>query len=117
MQQVRLYSGEDGESHMEDIENLFGPGGLQDAPRQAAAEVVFIGGSGESSIDWHTAPRRQYLLYLNGHTEIEVGSGDVRSFGPGDVLLAEDRTGRGHLTRSWGDDRRIVFVPLAENDH
>ena len=116
MQQIRLYSGDDGESHMEDIDNLFGPGGLQEAPRQAAEEVIFVGGSGETSLDWHTAPRRQYLLYLNGYTEIEVGSGEVRRFQPGDVLLAEDLTGRGHLTRSWGDDRRIVFVPLSDDE-
>ena len=116
MQQVRIYSGDDGESHMEDIDGLFWSGGLDGAPHQAAAEVTFLAASGETSIDWHTAPRRQYLLYLNGHTEIEVGSGEIRRFGPGDVLLAEDLTGRGHLTRSWGDDRRVVFVPLADEE-
>ena len=116
MQQVRLYSGDDGESHKEDIQGLFDGGGLQNAAATAAAEVVFVGGSGETSLDWHTAPRRQYLLYLSGNTEIEVASGDIRRFGPGDVLFAEDLTGRGHLTRSWGEDRRVVFVRLADDD-
>ena len=116
MQQVRLYSGDDGESHMEDIEGLFYGGGLPNAPAVAAAEVVFLGGSGEASLDWNTAPRRQYLLFLSGNTEIEVGSGDVRRFGPGDVLLAEDLTGRGHLARVSGDDRRVIFVRLADDE-
>jgi hypothetical protein len=75
---------------------------------------MFSGGSGESAIAWHPAPRRQYLLYLNGFTEIEVGSGEIRRLGPGGLLLAEDLTGRGHLTRSWCDDRRVVFIPLAD---
>ena len=114
MRAVRLFSGNDGESHMEDIEDLFAMGGLAQAMRHRAAEIIFVGGSGAQDLDWHTAPRRQYLLYLAGHTAIEVANGDIREFGPGDVLLAEDLTGHGHLTRSWGDDRRVVFVPLAD---
>ena len=114
MQAIRLYTGKDGESHFEDIPDLFSSGGLQQAMHQKAAEVIFTGGSGQNSLDWHTAPRRQYLLFLNGHTEIEVGDRSIRRFGPGDVLLAEDLTGHGHLTRTWGDDRRVVWVPLAD---
>lgn len=115
MQAVRVYSGDDGESHLEDIPGLFASADLQQAMRQRASEIIFLGGSGSRDLGWHTAPRRQYLVFLSGHSEIEVGDGTVRRFDPGDVLLAEDLTGRGHLTRSWGEDRRVVFVPLAED--
>jgi hypothetical protein len=43
-----------------------------------------------------------------------VGDGTVVRVGPGDVLLAEDLTGRGHVTRSIGSGPRFyAIVPLA----
>jgi quercetin dioxygenase-like cupin family protein len=63
--------------------------------------------------DYHPAPRRQYVITLAGQVEIETGDGTVRRFGAGDVMLAEDNTGRGHITRVVGDQRRhYVFIPL-----
>ncbi len=45
--------------------------------------------------------------------EIAVGDGTSRRFGPGDVMLAEDLTGRGHTTRVHGNEQRIsVVIPL-----
>jgi hypothetical protein len=39
----------------------------------------------------------------------------VRRLGPGDILIAEDRTGQGHATREVGPAARVsIFVPLAE---
>jgi quercetin dioxygenase-like cupin family protein len=65
-------------------------------------------------LDWHCAPRRQYSITLSGQAEIEVGDGTVVRVGPGDVLLAEDLTGRGHLTRSVGSAPRFyAIVPLT----
>ena len=43
---------------------------------------------------WHTAPRRQWCITLSGSVEIGIGNGTVKTFGPGDVFLAEDTTGR-----------------------
>jgi len=65
-------------------------------------------------LDWHCAPRRQYSITLSGQAEIEVGDGTVVRVGPGDVLLAEDLTGRGHVTRGVGTTPRFyAIVPLA----
>jgi quercetin dioxygenase-like cupin family protein len=55
--------------------------------------------------DWHNAPRRQYVLTLEGEVEIGLGDGTVRRFGPGHVALAEDPTGQGQTTRV-GSKRR-----------
>jgi quercetin dioxygenase-like cupin family protein len=64
-------------------------------------------------LDWHCAPRRQYSITLAGQAEIEVGDGTVVRVGPGDVLLAEDLTGRGHVTRAVGAAPRFyAIVPL-----
>jgi quercetin dioxygenase-like cupin family protein len=55
------------------------------------------------SIGWHNAPRRQFVVLLEGKEEIEIGDGTKRQFGPGDILLVEDTTGRGHKVRIIDD--------------
>ena len=63
--------------------------------------------------DWHPAPRRQYLVVLSGRVEFEVGDGTKRQFGLGEVILAEDITGQGHITRVIGKEpRSLILVPL-----
>ena len=65
-------------------------------------------------LDWHCAPRRQYSITLSGAAEIQVGDGTVVRVGPGDVLLAEDLTGQGHITRVVGVEPRLyATVPLT----
>jgi hypothetical protein len=50
----------------------------------------------------------------SGQAEIEVGDGTVARVGPGDVVLAEDLTGQGHVTRVVGDQPRLyAIVPLV----
>jgi len=50
---------------------------------------------------------------LEGKVDIEIGDGTVRRFGPGDILLAEDTTGRGHISRAVaGEPRRSIFITL-----
>ena len=65
-------------------------------------------------VDWHNAPRRQYVITLAGAVEIGLGDGSVHRFGPGEGILAEDLTGKGHTTRAVGNEPRItVTIPLA----
>ncbi len=114
MKIIRLYTGHDGESHFEEIEMEFKPmGDAETTSLQAAAGIVFRRAPAGHILDWHPAPRRQYVMTLSGQGEIEIGDGMVRRFGPGDVLLAEDVTGRGHITRVVGSQPRVyVTVPL-----
>jgi quercetin dioxygenase-like cupin family protein len=63
--------------------------------------------------DWHNAPRRQYVIPLAGAIEIGLGNGSVHRLGPGDGILAEDLSGKGHTTRAVGNDTRVVVIPLA----
>jgi hypothetical protein len=108
----RLYSGDDGESHMEELD-------LADHPElsnlHGATGIVFKSYPADHFSDFHTAPRRQYVINIAGENEIELGDGTVYRFGPGHVMLAEDLTGRGHITRVVGGKPRIsAQVPLAE---
>ena len=58
--------------------------------------------------DWHNAPRRQYVITLEGEVEIGFGAGTTHRFGAGHVTLAEDLTGKGHTTRVVGNKRRLT---------
>jgi len=65
--------------------------------------------------DWHTAPQRQYVITLSGRGEIEVAGGKKIALEPGHIELAEDLTGKGHITRAIGsEDRVTLWLPLAD---
>jgi hypothetical protein len=115
MKITRIYSGSDGESHFEDIEvPLIDRGGIgRISQLEGATGVVFRETDGDYDYDFHNAPRRQYVINLDAPVEIEVGDGTRRVLGPGEILLAEDTTGRGHISRSVdGRPRRSLFVTL-----
>ena len=51
-----------------------------------------------------------------GPVEIEIGDGTRRVFHPGEILLAEDTTGQGHISRAVnGQPRKSLFIPLIRN--
>jgi len=114
MRIVRLYTGKDGESHFEEIDAAFEKmGDTETTALQGATGVAFRRAPAGHVQDWHPAPRRQYVITLSGQAEIEIGDGTVRRFGPGDVMLADDLTGRGHITRVVGSAPRVyVAIPL-----
>jgi hypothetical protein len=104
---TRLYSGEDGQSHIEEMD----PSSHPDlASLMAAKGIIFSSAPAGHVIDWHNAPRRQFIITLSGEAEVELGDGSVYRFGPGDVNLAEDLTGKGHITRVVGDKPRLTAV-------
>ncbi len=74
--------------------------------------VIFRRTPPGGSLGYHQAPRRQFVLVLYGAVQIECGDGSVRRFGAGDVLLADDTTGQGHISREVQSPRGTVFIPL-----
>lgn len=111
----RLYTGSDGESHFGEIDiELKDLGGASSvsAP-QSSTGMVFRNTTGDYHLDWHNAPRRQYVIILEGQVEIQVGDGTKRRFGPGEMFLAEDTTGHGHISRAVDNQpRKSIFVFL-----
>jgi hypothetical protein len=61
----------------------------------------------------HPAPTRQFLALMSGEVEVETTDGTVRRFGPGDLVLLEDTSGRGHVTRNIGDGYAVFLVVPA----
>ena len=108
----RLYTGDDGQSHIDDLD-LETSDELKS--ERATTSIGFTTWPAGRFIDWHPAPRRQYVILLSGQLEIGLGDGTTRRFGPGDARLVEDTTGQGHISRSVGSEDRIsLFIPLAE---
>ena len=118
MQVVRVYTGDDSESHFEDVEiNLEEAGGAGRVSKLIAGSgVIFREVDPTYDLDFHNAPRRQFVVNLSGSVDIEVGDGSVRRIGPGEILLAEDTAGRGHKSKAVdGQSRRCLFIPVDES--
>ena len=114
---TRIYTGEDGQTHAEeyDVPLTSARGATELSDPVAVTSVRFRRTSPDYFIDWHTAPRRQYVITLAGESEVEIGDGTKIRLHPGHILLAEDTAGQGHISRAVGSDDRIsIFLPLAE---
>jgi quercetin dioxygenase-like cupin family protein len=107
---TRIYTGPDGLSHSEQIEMKLTPNGTS---AMKATGVEFSSRPAAPAGDWHTGPRRQFVITLSGRAELEVAGGKKVSIGPGNINLIEDTTGKGHITHNI-DDRIVVTIPLAE---
>jgi hypothetical protein len=102
MQFCRLYTGDDGQSHFEEFAQTEGAKLFQTALSVKA--LMFKNDQNRDDLHgWHNAPRRQWCITLSGTCAIGIGDGTVKTFGPGDVFLAEDVTGQGHtaLPKNW----------------
>ena len=116
---THLYTGPDGQTHAEEMEATFTAGspnevfklrGITGAELHRAAPGTVV--------DWHTAPRRQYVITLSGQGELEVSGGKKIPVGPGHIDLVEDTTGKGHITRVTGaEDRVTLQLPLSDQSN
>ena len=118
VQVTRIYTGADQQSHFDDVDIALedlGMRGRISAPWPADS-VLFREVEGDYALDFHTAPRRQLVVNLTGSVDIEIGDGTVRRMGPGSILLAEDTTGQGHISRAVdGAPRSCLFIPLRDD--
>ena len=105
----RLYTGSDGQSHFETIDLAKTPDWTKGL---ATTRISFRTDPVGHFIDWHPAPRRQFVITLAGLVEVECGDGTKRRFGAGDIMLADDTTGQGHITREIQAPRKSLFIPL-----
>lgn len=112
---TRIYSDINGESHFEDIEmqlkNDGDIGFLSD--KIPVKGIIFRKVKPDYDYDFHNAPKKQYIILLDGEIEIETSMGEKRTFKGGDILLLEDTQGKGHKTRNLKDiERKSVFITL-----
>ena len=89
-----------------------GPG-RQDVGDLPATGIIFRETPGTYDYAWHPAPRRQYIINLDGAVEITASDGEKRVIGPGEVFLVEDTHGKGHFSKAVeGKMRHSIFVPI-----
>ncbi len=109
-----LYCDANGESHWRDIQIEWAEeteAGKMSA-RQAAYGIIFRQTQAEHDRPWHPAPRRQYIINLDAGVQLTASDGEARVIGAGEVVLVEDTTGKGHLSKSVNNQmRHSIFVP------
>ena len=109
---TRIYTGSDGQSHLEDFDLADHP---DVASLQAITSITFRTAEPGRFSDWHRESRRNYIITVSGEGEIGLGDGSVHKIGPGRVMLVEDLTGQGHTTRVSSDVPRVtIAIPLAD---
>ena len=110
-----LYVDAKGETHFRDIEVEWvedRPGGKL-SKRFPATGIIFRETKGDYDLDWHPAPRRQYIVNLDGAVKITASDGEARIINAGEILLVEDTTGKGHKSQSVdGKTRHSLFIPV-----
>jgi len=110
-----LYADEQGESHFRDIEVDWAEeavGGMISG-RVPATSITFREVPPTYDLDWHNAPRRQYIINLDVGNRVTASDGETRVVGPGEIILVEDTTGRGHRSQSVeARTRHCVWVAL-----
>ena len=110
-----LYTDAGGQSHFRDIEVEWAEErrGSKLSKRLPATGIIFRQTPGEHDLDWHTAPRRQYIINLDAGVQITASDGESRIIGTGEIILVEDTTGKGHLSQHVeGKIRHSVFIPV-----
>ena len=110
-----LYTDANGESHFRDIEIEWAEErrGSKLSKRLPANGVIFRETQAEHEVDWHPAPRRQYIVNLDVGVKITASDGESRFIGAGEILLVEDTSGKGHLSQHLeGKIRHSLFIPI-----
>lgn len=113
---TRVFADADGETHFEEVtlpaERRSSPTGTVEAlaPLDVDGLAFRVVLEEASDTDPHNAPRRLLIVQLDGAVEVEVSDGERREFGPGSVMLVEDLTGKGHITRNVSGRARSTLI-------
>jgi hypothetical protein len=113
---THLHTGDDGRSHFADLDIPLDPQSYGAQSSLLPVDGVILRETPEGGEQaFHPAPRRQFVVTLTGQAEIECGDGTKRRFGAGDIMLADDTTGEGHITRVVQGPRRFLFVLMPDS--
>jgi len=92
---TQLFSGPNEQTHAEEIEAKFVPGGNDVYKLLANAGAELHRAPPGRVSDRHTALGRLYVITLSGHDDLEVAGGKKIAVCPGNIELVEDVTGKG----------------------
>ncbi|TAJ82136.1 hypothetical protein [Reyranella sp.] len=115
---VRIWTGEDENSHFEEGSIELTPGTHGDllSGKVGTSTASFQETSAGGTLAWHTAPVRQLVITLSGTLKFQTRGGNHFVLTPGDILLAEDTAGGGHTWKLVDDQPwRRLYVVLAKD--
>ena len=110
-----IYVDDAGETHWRDVEVAWVQerNGSKLSERLPATGIIFRETGGDYDLSWHPAPRRQYIINLDAGVELTASDGESRKIGAGEIVLVEDTSGKGHLSKSINHQmRHSIFVPI-----
>lgn len=121
MKVTRFHSTADGESRFQEIEipineqrrDQFGHT-ISQSGAWASPSIRFVELPAGLDQSWHHAPARQIVVVLSGTLEVGTSDNQKRRCIPGQAFIADDLTGKGHLTRVIDGPARLMFVQLPE---
>jgi quercetin dioxygenase-like cupin family protein len=116
----RIYADANGDSHFDTVtvEQRLARGAPPAAPfyvseDRPASKYRFYSFEPGWIGELHPAPTRQLLACMSGTVEMETTDGTVRRLEPGDLVLLEDTSRKGHVTRNIGDGyATFLAVPV-----
>ena len=112
-----IYADSKGESHFKEERFTFNVS----TRSKNLSNVDIVGAQGGTLLrleagaveDFHTAPRRWFLIAVQGESEVTASDGEIRRLKPGMIMLMDDTTGKGHRTRAVGKIAHIALtVPV-----
>ena len=122
---LRIFADANGETHMEDVDIILQARKIfKDNPPFPISEnfpaswynVCHLP-AGLCEVDWHNPPRPLLVLWLTGEVEFETSDGNIRRLPAGSVVLAEDTTGKVHISRHPPEGQLVVHVALADHQN
>ena len=121
MKITRFYATDDGGSRFMDIEIPINTPQkdadghtLMLSNTYASPSVRFVELPEGMSQTWHNAPQRQIVVVLSGALEVGTTDNQTRQWKAGEAFLADDVTGKGHVTRTVGGPAKVFFAPLPD---
>ncbi|KTD09346.1 hypothetical protein SAMN02746073_2364 [Legionella jamestowniensis DSM 19215] len=99
-----LLTDKDGNSYFKTAKEELNPAKVGFTSSVIPAHKVFFGKGPNKEQDWHNPAQKLFIIVLSGVMQIETSRGEIKNFSPGEILLAEDLTGKGHKTRSLNEE-------------
>lgn len=116
MKAMRVFSGTDGESHLQEIEIPTIPVGPNMASRpMPVSDLHFMRMHPNNLVDYHNAPwvtGPRVVVVMSGMTEFDCGNGEVHRAGPGSVTFFDNFDGRGHISRVLEGPKDSIHLAL-----
>jgi len=121
MTHLRIYADANGETHMEEVDLRLLPKSLfKNNPPLRLSNTIPASGihfcrvpSGMGEVGWHNPPGPMLVIWLTGEVEFETSDGDIRRLAAGSVVIAEDTTGKGHISRHPQEGQLVAHIELS----